>query len=116
MPKNTERIPVPAAAWWSSVSDTFRSTLVEFLARAKAADRREMGHDCGHLFTITVQSIGHSGIVGEGPESHADAQYSDVYRPVVVRAHNLRDALLLAAAEPLASWLDDEVDEEVARA
>lgn len=110
-----DRAPIPAAFWWRSAGDDFEKVIREFLARAKAGDLRETGHDCGHEFTITVSSRGHSsGIAGDVDSAHSDANYSDVMRPVVVRAHNLRDALLLAAAEPLSSWFPDD-DEDADR-
>jgi hypothetical protein len=103
--------PIPAAFWWRSVGDTFEKVIREFLGKAQAAELAEKGHDCGHEFTITVASRGHSsGVVGEEPPIHSDANYTDTMEPVTVRAHNLRDALLLAAAEPLSSWFPDEGD------
>ena len=106
-----KREPTPAAFWWASAGQTFDSTIREFLKRAKAGDLRERGHDCGHEWTITVTSRGHSsGVVGEDPPVHSDANYTDPLRPVTVRAHNLRDALLLAAAEPLSSWVEQDED------
>jgi hypothetical protein len=107
----TAREPIPAAFWWQSAGNDFERVIREFLARAKAADLRDAGHDCGHEFTVTVTMRGHSsGVVGEEPPTHSDANYEDTMRPVTVRAHNLRDALLLAAAEPLSSWLEAEDD------
>lgn len=103
---------VSASFWWQSAGTHFERVVREFLTRAKAADLKATGHDCGHEWTITVSSRGHYGIAHEGPESHSDANYADEMRPIVVRAHNLRDALLLAAAEPLGSWLEDEEDED----
>lgn len=82
------------------------------LTKAKTAEQQEKGHDCGHEFTVTVTSRGHSsGIYGEPDSPHSDANYADTMRPVTVRAHNLRDALLLAAAEPLSSWFEDESED-----
>jgi hypothetical protein len=102
-----------AAFWWRCAGDTFEKVLKEYLTRAKAADLSEKGHDCGHEFTITVSSRGHSsGIFGEPDSPHSDANYSDSHRPVTVRAHNLRDALLLAAAQPLSAWFDEDEDED----
>lgn len=95
--------PVPAHFWWQSAANQFDKVIREFLKRAKAAELRDMGHDCGHEFTITVSSQMHI----SGPGEHSDADYSDEVTPVTVRAHNLRDALLLAAAEPLTSWFKD---------
>ena len=65
-------------------------------------------HECGHQFTIRVSIVGHSGISGEGPESHIDANYADELQPVTVRASNLREALLKATELPLSAWLDEE--------
>ena len=104
--------PIRAAFWWDSVGNTFENVVREFLGKAKAADLRETGHDCGHEFTIVITSRGHSsGMVGDPSSPHNDANYTSTNRPVTVRAHNLRDALLLAAAEPLSVWFDAEEDE-----
>lgn len=97
-----------AGFWWQSAGRHFDKVVTEMLTKAKAAEQREKGHDCGHEFTVTVSSRGHHGITGQGPEAHADANYADTMQPVTVRAHNLRDALLLAAAEPLSSWFEQE--------
>ena len=98
-----------AAFWWHSAGESFEKVAAQMLARAKAAEQQEKGHDCGHEFTITVTSRGHSsGIHGVPDSPHIDANYTDTMQPVTVRAHNLRDALLLAAAEPLSSWFEDE--------
>ncbi|HEY6020671.1 MAG TPA: hypothetical protein VIY48_12495 [Candidatus Paceibacterota bacterium] len=96
-----------ADAWWMYVSKTFENILREYLKRAKKADLDETGHDCGHRWRITVESSGHY----IGPDgTHNDANYwgPGVFGPVEVRAHNLRDGLLLAAAEPLSSWMIDD--------
>ena len=102
----TEREPVPASFWWGSVDNNFEKVAREFLKRAKAADLRDAGHDCGHEFTITVSSRMHV----SGPGEHTDADWDSATTPVTVRAHNLRDALPLAAAEPLTSWFKEESD------
>lgn len=61
------------------------------------------GHACGHRFQIVVRSSTHL----SGPGDHVDANYYDACEPVEVRAHNLRDALLIAAALPLADWFPE---------
>lgn len=99
--------PIPAAFWWQSAGDTFEKVLREFITRAQKAGRDETGHDCGHSFTITVRSSTHI----SGPGEHVDANYDDGMEPVTVRAHNLRDALLIAATLPLSDWFEDEADQ-----
>lgn len=99
---------IPASFWWGSLDNTFERVCREFISRARAAEKAEKGHECGHQFEITVRSADHGGIVGQGPESHIDGYFMDAMRPVTVRAHNLRDALLAAASLPLADWFDDE--------
>lgn len=98
-----ERRKITASFWWHTVGNTF-ATLSEFLTRAQQADRVEQGHDCGHRFEITVRSSLHV----SGPGEHTDADYYDGMRAVEVRAHNLRDALLIAATLPLSTWFDHE--------
>ena len=98
-----------ASFWWQSLSNTFETVCREFIAKAQKAERDEKGHDCGHEFTITIESRGHSsGIYGEPDSPHSDADYTNTSGPVTVRAHNLRDALLVAAALPLSDWFEDE--------
>jgi hypothetical protein len=100
---------IRAAVWWNSLSDTFEKACREFIARAQKAEREEKGHDCGHEWTITIESRGHSsGIYGEPDSPHSDANWTSTSGPVTVRAHNLRDALLVAATLPLNEWFDDE--------
>lgn len=99
-----ERTPIPAAFWWQTAGNDFEKTLREFLARAQKAERAEKGHECGHRFEISVRSSTHL----SGPGEHTDADYSDGLKPVTVRAHNLRDALLVAATLPLSDWFEDE--------
>lgn len=101
----SKRKPIPAAFWWRSAGDDFEKVIREFLTRAKKADLAETGHDCGHRFEVIVRSSTHA----SGPGEHSDADYSDDMKPVTVRAHNLRDALLLAAALPLTEWFEQEV-------
>ena len=90
----TPRRPIAAAQWWRAAEGTFR-VVAEYLGMAKRAELREEGHDCGHTFRIQV-----TGPLGR--------------RLVEVRAHNLRDALLLAAALPITAWpgLNEPDDEE----
>jgi hypothetical protein len=100
---------VPAVFWWRSLSDTFENVCREFIARAQKAELAAKGHECGHEWTITIESRGHSsGIYGEPDSPHSDAKYTDTSGPVIVRAHNLRDALLVAATLPLNDWLPED--------
>lgn len=96
--------------WWNSLRNNFEKVDREFIKRALAAEQTEKGHECGHRFEISVRSAGHYGIAGEGPDAHSDAPYfeDDVPMVVEVRAHNLRDALLVAATLPLNDWMPDE--------
>lgn len=102
---------IPASFWWRSVGDTFDKIIREYLTKAQKADQEETGHECGHTFEVLVRSRGHYGIAGEGGGSHSDANYWDSSEPVQVRAHNLRDALLLAAALPLSDFIKDPGEE-----
>lgn len=99
---------IPAEFWWRSARDTFEKVIHEFLDRATKAEQEENGHECGHTFEVLVRSRGHYGLAGKGPEEHSDANYWDDCVPVQVRAHNLRDALLLAAARPLSDFMQGE--------
>lgn len=99
---------IPAAYWWRSAGDTFDKVIREFLNRAQKAEQAETGHECGHTFEIVVRSRGHYGVAGEPPEGHTDANYWDDNQPVQVRAHNLRDALLVAATRPLSDFIEDD--------
>lgn len=107
-----KRERIRAAFWWQSLSTTFKNVDSEFIKKAQEADKAETGHECGHRWEINVRSAMHSGIAGEGPESHKDSEYfeSDPTMVVEVRAHNLRDALLVAATLPLNDWMLDEED------
>jgi hypothetical protein len=98
---------LPADFWWQSLASDFDKVIREFLRRAQKAEVEQTGHECGHRFEITVRSSLHA----SGPGEHADANYYTDMRPVEVRAHNLRDALLLAAALPLSDYLEQEEDE-----
>ena len=103
---------ISSAQWWAQVEKTF-SLLREFVGRAKRVEREELReagaeHDCGHQFKITISSAMHAGIEGAGLKSHRDADWWGGYRPVTVRAHNLRNALLIAATLPLNEFFDDE--------
>ena len=110
-----KRKPIPAAQWWRNASETFK-VVAEYLDMAKRAELRDEGHDCGHEFTITTAvSRGHYTVVGDPTHKDAPECAAGDYVPMTikVRAHNLRDALLLAAAEPLAEWvMPDDEDEE----
>ena len=105
-----QRAAISASFWWDTLSNNFEGVVREFIKKALAAEKKETGHDCGHRFEISVRSAGHYGIEGKGPESHSDAPYFDGDVPMVVevRAHNLRDALLVAATFPLNDWMPDE--------
>ena len=81
----------------------------------KRAELREEGHNCGHTFRIQVSGRGHSsGVITDIPPTHSDANWWHDDGTVEVRAHNLRDALLLAAALPITAWpgLNEPDDEE----
>ena len=108
-----KRQPIPAAQWWHNASETFK-IVAEYLAKAKRAELRDVGHDCGHEFTITAVTRGHYTLVGDSTHKDAPEWAAGDYMPMTikVRAHNLRDALLLAAAEPLAEWVMPDEDEE----
>lgn len=109
MPTNRPtRSRIKAARWWNTAHTTFQNIIVESLRRAVIAEKAETGHECGHEWTIVVASRGHYGVGGS--EEHSDADYSDTYEPVVVRAHDLRAALLLAAAKPLDAWFPEETE------
>jgi len=105
------RAPMSSSFWFASAR---RQDAVadEMRARAEKVQLKEVGHECGHAFTISVTSIGHSsGVVGEDPPVHSDASfYSSDPLPhtVTVRAHNLPDALRKAAALPLSEWFEPE--------
>lgn len=100
---------IPASAWWSSLDGAFQGACKPFIAKAQQAERDEKGHDCGHEWTVTIESRAHSsGIYGEPDSPHSDANWTDNSGPVTVRAHNLRDALLVAAALPLDDWFPDD--------
>ena len=99
-----KRKPIPAAQWWRNAEGTFR-VVSEYLGMAKRAELRDEGHDCGHTFRIQVAGRGHSwGVVGDNPPRHSDADWWHDDGTVEVRAHNLRDALLIAAALPVTAW------------
>lgn len=101
-----------------SLIRTYRQTAAQMDITADEcrdrADEREtklLGHECGHIFTITASSITHSGIAGEGPESHRDAPFdlqTSVDFIIQVRAHDLPTALRKAAAKRLSDWHTDE--------
>lgn len=97
-----------ARFWWSSLSHNFDRVAREFIKRARAAEQVDQGHECGHRFEIAIRSSLHV----SGPGEHTDADWFSDSGPVTVRAHNLRDALLIAATLPLSKWLPGE-DEPV---
>ena len=108
-----KRKPIPAAQWWRNAPETFK-VVAGYLDMAKRAELRDVGHDCGHTFRIRVEGRLHSsGVVTDIPLIHSDADWWHDDGTVEIRAHNLRDALLLAAAKPLAEWvMPDDEDEE----
>ena len=80
----------------------------EMRAKADGWESKDLGHECGHLWTIYVTSKGHSsGVVGEDPPVHSDANHIDAMRPVQVRAHDLSAALRKAAALSLDAWFEE---------
>ena len=93
---------VKAAHWWRSLGDSFDKVDREMIRDAQQAEVRDTGHECGHEFAVTVTSRLHTSGVGE----HTDADWTGDPNVVTVRAHNLRDALLVAATLPLGEWLD----------
>lgn len=96
-----------SASWWQQVRVSL-DTITEEISRAQRAELVETGHECGHRFEISVRSATHAGVAGEGPESHSDAPFLDATSTIVVRAHNLRDAFLVAASAPLTDWHADK--------
>ena len=108
-----KRKPIPAAQWWRNASEAFK-VVAGYLDMAKRAELRDVGHDCGHTFTISVVSRGHYTVAHDPTHHDAPECAAGDYMPMTikVRAHNLRDALLLAAAEPLAEWVMPDEDEE----
>jgi hypothetical protein len=104
------REPIPAEFFFESARRTY-AVGDEMRQMAEKKELKDLGHECGHQFTITVSSVGHYGIAGEGPESHKDAvpfEDDDIFIPVTVRAHNLSDALRKAATLPLSVWMAEE--------
>ncbi len=81
---------------------------------APAGDCGRGSSPCGHTFRIRVEGRMHSsGVISDNPPVHSDANWWHDDGTVEVRAHNMRDALLLAAALPLTAWPglnNDEAD------
>ena len=101
------------SARWLSVIDSTATALREYLTKQRAAEAAELGHECGHLFTIRVTTRGHYSVNGD-PE-HRDAPEGDgddMPWTLTVRAHNLRDAMLVAALTPLGEWSWPGQDED----
>ena len=99
--------------WWKRARVTFENVVTDYITRARAAETRELGHECGHQFTFTISMVGHSsGVKGENPPVHDDANYASLLKPVTVRAHSLRDAFLVAATLPMAEFIDTETESD----
>lgn len=106
----TNRKPIPAGYWWNTAIQTFDNVIHFALEKAKKAEARDHpDHECGHEWTFYVKCRGHSSGAGDDP-THSDANYTDDYKPVTVRAHDLKSALLLAADKPLSAWFEKEED------
>lgn len=103
----TKREPIKSDFYYASAARQ-EMLAAEFRDMADKKSMKENGHECGHQFTVRVSIVGHSGISGEGPESHADANYADDLLPVTVRAHNLSEALHRAAMLPLSHFFPEE--------
>ena len=107
------------SAQWLPIIDSTADTLREYLTKQREAEAAERGHECGHVFTIHTTTRGHYSVTGD-PE-HYDAPEGDgddMPWTLKVRAHSLRDALLLAALTPLGEWSGpglDEDDDEASR-
>lgn len=71
------------------------------------------GPEAGHTFEITYRCRGSHALVG-GPHSDSDWWSEPVTQQV--RAWSLSEAFARAQALPLASWLEDEDDNEPAAA
>lgn len=101
-----ERFRLGPDYFWSALRNTMDDIAKYYVRYAQEAELREKGHECGHQFIITTTSIMHSGITGEGPESHRDAQPDPepIFMQLEVRAHDLQAALVIAACAPLAEW------------
>ena len=95
---------IPSAHWWQTAG-RLRPLAAEYIAKAKAVELAETGHDCGHRFEITIRSAMHSGIAGEGTESHSDAGWWGEPATVEVRAHDLATALQIASTLPTTTLL-----------
>ena len=66
MARNTPRPPaprIPASAWWNAVTSQL-VPIANAIKLAKRAEHRDLGHECGHEFTITSTVRGHSWVVG----------------------------------------------------
>ncbi|GAW50580.1 MULTISPECIES: hypothetical protein [unclassified Nocardioides] len=104
------RRAIEAATWWHNLGNAFENVCRQFIGKAQKAELSTHGHECGHRFEITIRSSLHV----SGPDKHTDADWWSDQRPVTVRAHNLRDALLIAATLPLSDWFEDD-EEPVSR-
>ena len=96
---------------WLPLIDSAANGLREYMAKQRAAETAERGHECGHVFSIRTTTRGHYSVTGDlehhdAPEGDGD----DMPWTLHVRAHNLRDALLLAALTPLGKWNGPALD------
>lgn len=99
------------SAQWLPVIESTANTLREYLTKQREAETAERGHECGHVFTIRATTRGHYSVTGD-PEYHdaPEGDGDDMPWALEVRAHNLRDALLVAALAPLGEWTQPEQD------
>lgn len=58
----------------------------------------------GHRWTITMTCVGASSIKDD-PDSYQDSRNVDEFKPVVIRAHSLPEALRIASKLPLGTWV-----------
>jgi hypothetical protein len=98
------RPKIQSGVWWRALSDTFDKIARYQIQKALETEQKETGHQCGHEFEISVSSRLHMSGLGE----HSDADWTGELNSVKVRAHNLRDALLIAASLPLVDWFPEE--------
>lgn len=80
-----------------------RDALKGYVTQARAAEQREVGHECGHVWEITVRGRGHT---WSDTSTHSDNQRWDNYNSVQVRAHDLPTAFLIASTLPVSDWTE----------